>query len=1078
MSPLGRMERKSDEVFLAVLAVLVVFVPSTSAQTSSFTLPDFGAERSYGVVGDVTIAGLFPIFEYSTASSGSQCSVYRGYGAINNAQAFTFVLERHGRTLSVRTDDGDWRNLSLGYVLTDMCGQSGQLWSTGFSVQLLDSSQARPRLCPGVLNASDLDTDDTIRTVYPIAVVGPTASPAAEAIAPLLSEYSVPLVSPEADSQEMTCSAGSEGLACRFDYEYFYRTISPDNFLAPALVDLAIFGFSWQFVGILYQNDVSGSTAAGEFLAETEKSSLSSGRPWRLCVAFYESIPTDGCCQNQLKRVVTLIKKHGQAKAIFLFAKSPAVSLLMREIVADVARTGQTLPRVWIGRDDHWGTGDIIKNGDFAKATLSAAIHLRSRLPPHLDWFYETIYKDFVVDNSRLSPQRLSDRNSPLNPWLCRDLETIGVDLCFFEKECLLAGDELQLWNDKTCNVTSALIRRLFRNDNGSYVDQLGASHTLLATETVIQALENLLQEFVRREPNTFGEDLASQFNTYAFGNRLNKAIGEVKLGREMGCRQEGGCEVFDKTQHDLGSPSYFILWTNQERKEQTIVGSWASINSSSNSSRLSMSPSDILSWGALEVRSGKEPWPSSLCAPICQPGYFMEPIPSLRCCHSCLSCGNTNYSNIINSPTCLQCGEYFLSNNNRTGCYPFPEKAPPNRIVWLGILGTAWFVIFVGWILTALLFFKKRETRHVQRNVFFNSVLIVTMVMCMLSIALYAVPASEWFCKNRSLFPTPWYIMSVATLLVRTFRLARVVKKYREGDTQLIDKLWSFRSPAQLIFILALTLIGVLLQVLLIFVKLDKTGTKRIYTDSTFYTVCRAEIRIDAIIDSYLIKMLFLSIGLAFRTRKLPYYRKAIFNREARPLFFVMFCLAAIWLIILTIRSLSSEENEDLLAIIRAIGHISSIWAWLFLPKIYAIFFQKERKERDRAQTLISLSGEVHVNPSLARVSAAAIASRPGNPSTARGSAATIDSRLEERDEVPVLVENPAFALNSLIEKSEALTESLPGEMKTSSDDVSQKPSTCSAMEEEAGKTEDKSLDNGQKLDTRASGTHKISYL
>ena len=956
------------------VVVLSLLVGATSAQISSFTLPDFGAERSYGVVGDVTIAGLFPIFEYSTAPSGSQCSVYRGYGAINNAQAFTFVLERHGRTLSARTDDGDWRNLSLGFIIADMCGESGQLGSTRLSIQLLDASEARPRLCPTYTsnNWTDSMTGDSI--LSPVAMIGPTANAAAEAIAPLLGEYNIPLVSPEADSQELTCVISSTGEPCGHEYEYFYRTVSPNYFLAAALVDLAVHGFSWQFVGVLYQDDVTGSTAAENFLAENDRLTTSTGRPHRLCVAFHESIPVGDCCKSQIKRVIYLIRKYEKAKVIFVFARSPAVITLMNAIVEDVARQGTALPRVWIGRDDYWGTGDIIYNKQYTSATLSAAIHLRSRLPPHLGWFYQTIYKDFVVNNSRLSPQRLSDRNSPLNPWLCQDLETVGDNLCLVDNECFLTEDELEKWNEKTCNITSALIDRLYADNNRSFVDQLGASHTLLATEVVIQALNDLLQEFVRREPNITMEELPSLFKKFAFGVRLNTAIAKVKLGKDLGCRQEGGCQVFDEQLHDPGSPSYFVLWTNHDRKEQTIVGSWTE-NTSSKSDRLQLSSSSILSWGSLNAKSGAKSPPSSFCAPVCPPGSYAESVPSLRCCHSCLPCGGSNFSNTTNSPICLQCEIHNLANDNHTACYPFPEKRPPNRFIWFFVLGVFWTILLVGPIVSVILFNRNIFQKLIRRNIVFNRVLVVAMVMCLLSIALYAVPASEWFCKYRSLFPTPWYIMSVATILVRTFRLARIVKRYREGDTQLIERLWSFRSPAQLTFILALTLIGILLQAVLIFiVKLDMRGTKRINTESTFFTVCHAEIRTDAIIDSYLITMLFLSIGLAFRTRKLPQFRKAVFDQEARPLFFATFCLAAIWLIILVIRSLSSDENEALLAIIRAIGHVSSIWLWLFLPKVYAILSQTEG-DLPKTSTLVSLSeqsselSEIHANASRVRL-------------------------------------------------------------------------------------------------------------
>ena len=924
---------------LALRSFLLILTLWVSFSTNSAPLPDGGIDNSqrwrYGLRGEVTIAGLFPICERLSLSSDSH-SVHHGYGAINNAQAFTFAVERHGRTLSARNGDGQWRNLSLGYIMADICGESGQLESTKLSLQIIPSSSA-VNTCPQSWN------DDWASAASPLALVGPTSNAALEAVAPLLGQYGIPLVSPQAYGQALSCNGVFEDeLNCQFEYEYLYRASSPDSFISRAFVDLAIQGLSADVVGVIYQENDQGRTEAGMFLAENSR--FTAQRQRRLCIAFFESIPSDlKRNSHRMKTVVALVQRHKNVRNIFLFATSPVVSLLMKTFVEQAAQSNTFSPRVWIGRAEQWGTRDIIYNQDFARATLSTSIHLQTSLPSYLEWFYQTAFNDFADDLSGLTLERLSPRDRLSNPWLCPYLETTARSLCLMENDCLLEETEHPEWTEQTCNVTNTLIRQVFRDDNGSHVEQLGAVHTLLAAEIVIQAIEDVLQEFVQKSPNTTLNNLARNFISHAFGRRLNKAIRNVKLGKSAGCPLDEGCPVFVDNKQDLGPASYFILATNAHLEKRRIVGRWTAEDASStgSTSQTISSNSNLHLFDSLEEFKMSS---SSPCSPLCIPGEAKVSWKDCLCCYSCQPCEGTTFSNTTNSSSCQDCHQFSTVNSNHTECIPFSQEEPPYRSAWLAIMAFFWCLLVFFLVGTTYLFKKYHRKRAIHRNIFFNTILLAAMMIWALSIIAYFLPVNEWLCKNRSLLMKPWLTTSIATLLVRTLRLARLVRKNRRGDPRLADSIPSYRQEAHVPVVIILTLIGVLTHSLLTLLHFDPITTTHLFTNSFYYIVCHTEIRVIAILYCYLIALLLITCALAFTIRKLPSHKKGVFLREARPVFYITILLSLLWTITISLEALSDGSVGDVLVWIREIFSILTMWMFLFLPKLYEIRFGLSR--------------------------------------------------------------------------------------------------------------------------------------
>ena len=918
------------------VSFIAVLFASVQAVVSAIATSQSPLARTHGVYGDVTIAGLFPSFEFPTHSPASECSVsgYRGYGAINNAQAFSFVLERHGRTLSVRTNDGDWHNLSLGFVMADARRDMEQLASTEFSLRLIRSSPEVTKVCPG---------DGVTGAIDPIALVGSVSNAATEVIGPLLGQYGIPLISSQANTRTLSCAEGDRGnsLDCQHEYQYLYRTTPADDNMARALVDLAVHGIGTRVVGVIYEDDNEGRRNAGDFLAENTRAPRPLGRPWRLCVAFSEKIPSDDCCSNQRKRVVEQIRKYSYAKYIVLLAKSPAVFSLMESIVEDVTLRGRPLPHVWIGRDDQWGSREIIYNRGFVNATLSTVVHLRSRLPPLLDWFYQTVYKDFIIKSSYLSPEALSDQNSPLNRFLCSKL-----DQCVTGNRSVLRGSELLQSDEQTCNVTHTLISEINRNE--SYADQLGAVHTLLATEVIVQALNDVLQDFVQERPGIKQDSLPREFLDYAFGERFNTAISKVRLRKSSGCHLEEGCPIFSNT-HELESSSFFILSRNLERQERTVIGLWTENTSSSGNSTIQLNPTSCSPLKfrnfSSELRDDMD-GPQPECTPVCSAGEYVSFLFELPCCHICRPCTDGTFSNKTNSPLCYPCGEFYHANSNSTDCLPLPEVSPPHRVVWLCTFGIIWFTLLVVVGVTGRLFVANRRSKLIRRHIFFSYVLLVIMALHLLSVTPYAIAATNWLCKYRSLLTAPWKIASIAAILVRSIRFFRVMRMHRRASRfMLLRHVTSYRRPAQLLFISSFSCIGLLLLLVFTFAVFPPKGTKRISDGVSFYTVCHPDVGTDAVIDIYLIALLLIACGLSFNTRKQQRHRKILYHIDGQPVLFVTLSLSLMWIFILVIRSLSDGTHESVFSIIENLLQVGSVWVWIFLSRTYKIITRFEKR-------------------------------------------------------------------------------------------------------------------------------------
>ena len=187
---------------------------------------------------DFVIGGLFPVHSEDAASAGGKCGEIRSEQLM---EAMLFALD------TINADSQLLPGIELGYDIRDTCYSENIGLDEALDL-IISGEHLSLESCSTFLGGN------VSESVATLGIVGAYASRVSMVSAGLGRLFQMPQVS---------YVSSSPLLNNRDRYSYFYRTISPDNILAKAMVDLMLW-FNRTHISTVYSNDIYGQARTDE----------------------------------------------------------------------------------------------------------------------------------------------------------------------------------------------------------------------------------------------------------------------------------------------------------------------------------------------------------------------------------------------------------------------------------------------------------------------------------------------------------------------------------------------------------------------------------------------------------------------------------------------------------------------------------------------------------------------------------------------------------------------------------------------------------------------------------------------
>lgn len=309
-------------IFLFVPSCVAETVPTQCVSTSlqpSKLVEDKGRLRGIrsNYPTDFVLGVLLPVHNSAANSSGGRCGDALTDQGVQRVEEILYTID------CINSNPDLLPNVTLGYDIRDTCYSQNIALDESLDI-LVAESVVHLESC-STTNLNNL-TDDS----YLIGVIGATASGVTVPVASLLRLFSVTQVS---------YLSTSPLLSNRDRYEYFLRTVPPDNLQAAAMFKLAVH-FDWTLVSIVHSNDAYGSLGAHEFRQIAQENDD------HVCIDLDISI--DLSFTDEEHRAVALrLVNESKANVVILFS---AVSVAKNFFTAMNSTPGSQR-FVWIGSD-------------------------------------------------------------------------------------------------------------------------------------------------------------------------------------------------------------------------------------------------------------------------------------------------------------------------------------------------------------------------------------------------------------------------------------------------------------------------------------------------------------------------------------------------------------------------------------------------------------------------------------------------------------------------------------------------------------------------------------------------------
>lgn len=287
---------------------------------------------------DILLGGLFPVHDKNITTNSPTCGSLNVERGIHRLEATIFAVNQ------INSDPDLLRNVTLGLLAYDTCG-----WYTRALEESLEfvreslNAKNNPVSCPDVLSSPS-------KKDRPLAgVVGAAASAVSIQVANLLRLFYVPQIS---------YASTTPDLSDKTKYDFFMRTVPPDNYQARAMVDV-VRALKWASVFTVSSKGVYGERGIREFTTGAKAANV--------CIAGSFKVEDD----KQINNMFSEFFKHPEVRGIVLFC----TDIDATKILKGAQRRNAAGRFIWVA-SDYWGTRKKTIDGleKFAEGAISVSL--------------------------------------------------------------------------------------------------------------------------------------------------------------------------------------------------------------------------------------------------------------------------------------------------------------------------------------------------------------------------------------------------------------------------------------------------------------------------------------------------------------------------------------------------------------------------------------------------------------------------------------------------------------------------------------------------------------------------------
>jgi len=878
MRIISLLRRKIEEMpsSLLLLSTFLVIYPLLCAGQYNFDVPSQPIIniRLRGfrdtVDKDFVFGGLFPVHE------GTGCVELRRERGLERLEAMLFAIDKINNDMSLLP------NLTIGYDVRDSCG---------------DETVGLDEALDMVVKSNSLTVESTQACVQAgnsstrlSGIVGAAASAVSLPIATLLGLriFQIPLVS---------YASSSAALSNKNLYEYFLRTIPPDNLQSSAMVDLVLH-FKWEYVSVVFNDNAYGEPGTDAFI----ENAMNRG----ICIDVTMSIPlqvtgSDSEFNKAIDRTVQELL-NSTAIVVIVFTDQATVSALFEKL----NKTETRRPFIWIA-SDAWAGSTVIRDmyptvaaGLFAFQPFTMEVdefaEYFSSLRPSTnqrDHFFSEFYEEICGNNAADCPNgsitdHVNYEQGNIVPLVIDAVYVYAHALQnFLDDNC----DSPLVWNpfDHTCT---------------------GMRHSLT------------------------GENLLGYLFNVTFSGTQNRTVSFNENGDPQGVYRITNLQRKNNRQYEYVS---FGFWDSENGGVLTLLNSTQQFGINNNG--------DVI----IDI-------PTSSCSEPCQ-GGTRRSITNANCpaCFECIPCTGPNYSTNVSATNCSLCSFNHWGNKPLSGsthCVPVKVRHLEYSNGWavaamsiasLGILMlAAVIVIFAIHWNTPVVKSSGREQMIM---------LMVGIGLCFVLTYIVVSPPSTAVCVFHRV--GVWLCFSIAfgALMIKIVRVARIFY-WRNSST----KRPPFTDPIHQIIFTVLVVAG---QMILVAISLGidpplvdrspdivRTNPTQTGNAPEIVETCQEpHIALLILLLLYNCVLILICTILGWMTRRFP----GNFN-EARHVMFTSFTVMAVWVLFVPLFFVT--ENEFRIGIL-ALGIVLSavgLMVGIFTPKIFIMIFQRHKNNKQYA--------------------------------------------------------------------------------------------------------------------------------
>lgn len=307
------------------------------------------------IPGDLILGGLFPVHKKGPVACG-EIQPDRG---VQRVEAMLFTIDHINLNKDILPD------VTLGAYILDTCSRETYALDQALeyvraSLNLFDVYQFR---CENGSLPTIVNPPENV-----VGVVGGSYSSVSIQVANLLRLFKIPQIS---------YASTSVALSDKTRFEFFARTVPPDNFQAKAMADIALH-FNWTYVNTVASEGDYGEMGIDSFRMEA--------RARNICIAVSEKV-SQNADEERYDEVIRRLQTKTSARVVVLFLRVEDA----RDILLAARRQNVSGHFVWVASDG-WGKEDMpVRGNDFA-AQGALTIELQSSHIPEFDVYFRGLH--------------------------------------------------------------------------------------------------------------------------------------------------------------------------------------------------------------------------------------------------------------------------------------------------------------------------------------------------------------------------------------------------------------------------------------------------------------------------------------------------------------------------------------------------------------------------------------------------------------------------------------------------------------------------------------------------------------